>query len=120
MPNNPVQIILNHEDFLRAPEPGRFGPEKDFFEGRDEAFAAHQAALGAAVDRVAAEIQRAGYGPAAYLRVQMRTVEQDLGHYATPSYAPHSPPAPPATKKHAYVHTGLNSPLSRLTKPPRN
>lgn len=73
MPNNPVQIILNHEDFLRAPEPGRAGPEKDFFDGEDKAFAVHQAALLAAIDAIVAEIKAAPYGPAAYLRVQMRT-----------------------------------------------
>ncbi len=35
MPNNPVQIILNDDAFLRAPEPGRRGTEKDFFDGND-------------------------------------------------------------------------------------
>lgn len=72
MPNNPVQIILNPEDFHRAPDPGRAGPEKDFFENDDKGFAAHKAALLKAVDHAAASVKAAGYGPAAYLRVQVR------------------------------------------------
>jgi hypothetical protein len=30
MPSNPVQIILNDTDFLRAPDPGQGGGNKDF------------------------------------------------------------------------------------------
>jgi hypothetical protein len=73
MPNNPVQIILNHEDFLRAPDPGQFGPGKDFFDNADRAFVAHKMTLLTAIDQVTATIEASPYGPAAYLRVQMRT-----------------------------------------------
>ncbi|MGB8899612.1 MAG: hypothetical protein WCC90_10505 [Methylocella sp.] len=45
MPNNPVQFVQNGEAFIQAPDPGRKGEEKDFFEDRDAAFAA-QAARG--------------------------------------------------------------------------
>jgi len=45
MPNNPVQIVLNDESYIRAPEPGRAGPDKDFFDGNDRGFAAHKAAM---------------------------------------------------------------------------
>lgn len=72
MPNNPVQIILNDRDFHQAPEPGQPPRNKDFFDGQDRAFAAHKAALLAAVDATIQTLIQSPYGPAAYLRVQMR------------------------------------------------
>jgi hypothetical protein len=72
MPNNPVQIILNDRDFHQAPDPGQPPRNKDFFEGADKAFVEHKATLLAAVDRVIDEIRGSPYGPAAYLKVQMR------------------------------------------------
>lgn len=72
MPNNPVQIILNATDFLRAPDPGRMGQEKDFFDGREKEFRQHQEALLAKVDDIERQLRASPYGPAAYLRVQLR------------------------------------------------
>ncbi len=42
MPNNPVQIILNDQDFHAAPDPGQAPRNKDFFDGADAAFAVHR------------------------------------------------------------------------------
>ncbi|MDF3181180.1 S8 family peptidase [Mesorhizobium sp. P17.1] len=72
MPNNPVQIILNDRDFHQAPDPGQPPRNKDFFEGADNAFVAHRIALVAAIDRIIEELRTSPYGPAAYLKVQMR------------------------------------------------
>jgi hypothetical protein len=72
MPNNPIQLVVNGEDFIQAPEPGRKGPEKDFFENRDVEFAAHKAALIAALDAIDQAISHAGHGPATYVRVVLR------------------------------------------------
>ena len=72
MPNNPVQIILNDRDFHQAPDPGQPPRNKDFFDGADKAFVAHQTSLLASIDRIIAEIRTSPYGPAAYLKVQMR------------------------------------------------
>lgn len=72
MPNNPVQIILNDRDFHQAPDPGQPPRNKDFFDGADRAFVAHQASLLAAIDGVINDIRNSPYGPAAYLKVQMR------------------------------------------------
>jgi hypothetical protein len=71
MPNNPIQVI-DASDFHRAPDPGSPPRNKDFFEGRDTEFAAHKARLLGAIDAAIAEISVSPYGPAAYLRVQMR------------------------------------------------
>ena len=56
MPNNPVQIILNHSDFLRAPDPVQGGGGKDFFPDSDAAFDAHRNALMIAIDQIIAHI----------------------------------------------------------------
>ena len=73
MPNNPVQIILNDRDFHQAPEPGQPPRNRDFFEGADREFRWHKQALIEATKAAADEIRRSPYGPAAYLKVQMRT-----------------------------------------------
>jgi Subtilase family len=72
MPNNPVQIVLNDRDFLRAPDPGRAGPDKDFFEGRDAAFVAHRARLVQNVEKIESELKNSPFGPLGYLRIRMR------------------------------------------------
>lgn len=73
MPNNPVQIILNDQDFHQAPDAGQPPRKKDFFEGADKAFEAHRAALLAAIDAVIAELRSSPFGPLAYLKVHMRS-----------------------------------------------
>ncbi|MDX5365028.1 MAG: S8 family peptidase [Alphaproteobacteria bacterium] len=72
MPNNPVQIVLNDDSFIRAPEPGRAGPDKDFFEKRDTEFAVHRAAMIARLDEIDATLATSRYGPVTYVRVRMR------------------------------------------------
>lgn len=72
MANNPVQIILNDQDFHQAPDPGQPPRNRDFFEKADEAFAAHKKALLASVDAIIAQLKESPYGPLAYLKVQMR------------------------------------------------
>lgn len=72
MPNNPVQIILNDRDFHQAPDPGQPPRHKDFYENADKEFIAHRSALLEAVDRIIEEVRLSPYGPATYLKVQMR------------------------------------------------
>lgn len=72
MPNNPVQIILNDESFLRAPDAKKSGPDKDFFEGQDAAFVRHRDALVARLDAIERDVKASAYGPLSYLRVRMR------------------------------------------------
>jgi hypothetical protein len=71
--NNPVQIVLNDESYIRAPEPGRAGPDKDFFEGNDRGFAAHKAAMIRALDDIDKTLANSRFGPVAYVRVRMRS-----------------------------------------------
>lgn len=73
MANNPVQIVLNDESYIRAPEPGRAGPDKDFFDGNDQGFAAHKQAMIDRLDEIDATLASSRFGPLAYVRVRMRT-----------------------------------------------
>lgn len=72
MPNNPVQIVLNDTDFHRAPDPGQPPRPKDFFENSDEAFSKHRAELTDSVQAIIEDVEASPYGPATYVRVQMR------------------------------------------------
>ncbi|MEO6607049.1 MAG: hypothetical protein ABIN69_01100 [Aestuariivirga sp.] len=72
MPNNPVQIILNDEAFLRSPDPKRGGIDKDFFERRDGAFVNHRTNLLTKIDEIENEVKRSAFGPLCYLKVSMR------------------------------------------------
>lgn len=72
MPSNPVQIILNDADFLRAPDPGQGGGNKDFFENADVEFNAHKTQILQAIDAIILAVQVSQYGPATFLKVQMR------------------------------------------------
>ncbi|MFC5386506.1 S8 family peptidase [Aquamicrobium segne] len=72
MSNNPVQIVLNDDSFLRAPDPGRAGPDKDFFEKNDRAFALHKAAMLTRLDEIDATLAASRFGPVTYVRVRLR------------------------------------------------
>ncbi len=72
MPNNPVQIVLNDDSFLRAPDPGRAGPDKDFFEKNDRGFGLHKIAMLERLDQIDANLATSRFGPMTYVRVRMR------------------------------------------------
>ncbi|WP_426261792.1 S8 family peptidase [Sphingomonas sp. DC1100-1] len=73
MANNPVQIVLNDESYIRAPDAGRAGPDKDFFAGNDAGFAKHKAAMLGRLDGIDKALAGSPFGPLAYVRVRMRT-----------------------------------------------
>ncbi len=72
MPNNPVQIVLNDDRFIRAPEPGRGGPDKDFFNGDDDAFEQHKRAILNSLASIDDHLEKSPDGPLTYIRVKMR------------------------------------------------
>lgn len=45
MRNNPLQIVLNPNDYIHKPEPNIGGSHEDFFGGRDEDFVEHKHSL---------------------------------------------------------------------------
>ncbi|WP_404710804.1 S8 family peptidase [Sphingomonas sp. MMS24-J13] len=72
MANNPVQIVLNDNDYVVPPEPGKGGPPHDFFAGRDEEFAKHKAKLAGSIQRLASQLDAEITGRAGYVRVKLR------------------------------------------------
>lgn len=72
MVNNPVQIVLNDDLFLRAPDPGHAGPDKDFFEGGDASFATHKREMLGKLYDIESQVKTSRYGSLAYVRVKMR------------------------------------------------
>jgi hypothetical protein len=58
MPNNPLQVVLNTKDYFVTPDGGRFGPAKDFFEGRDHEFVEHRDKLLRQVSSIASAFER--------------------------------------------------------------
>ncbi|MGD9659502.1 MAG: S8 family serine peptidase, partial [Methylocystis sp.] len=63
---------MNDEAFLRAPDPGRAGPDKDFFENDDAGFIKHRNGLLARLAAIEKDVGQWAYGPLCYLRVRMR------------------------------------------------
>lgn len=49
MASNPIQVILNSDNYLQAKDPVRGGSNTDFFAGNDDEFVAHRESLGKAV-----------------------------------------------------------------------
>ncbi len=45
MPHNPVQVVLNTDQYMKQPEGGGGGSATDFFEGRDAEFVKHRTKL---------------------------------------------------------------------------
>ncbi|RJF88112.1 hypothetical protein D3874_14695 [Oleomonas cavernae] len=70
--NNPVQIVLNDNDYITAPEPGRSGPPFDFFAGRDAAFAKHKAKLAGRLSEVSKTLEKVGVDGQGYIKVRLR------------------------------------------------
>ena len=72
MPNNPVQIILNSDDFRRLPDNPAGGSRKDFFDYSNQDFVKHKLSLLNYVENVRHYLVNSKFGPATYLKVQMR------------------------------------------------
>ncbi len=56
MANNPVQVVLQTDQYMKQPEGGGGGGAKDFYEGRDEEFKRHKQQLLKQVDSTASAI----------------------------------------------------------------
>jgi hypothetical protein len=72
MANNPVQIVLNHEDFITAPEKKRGGPVADPYKGRDEDFVLHKSDIRQQVAAIAQALDASEFGEVGYARVVLQ------------------------------------------------
>jgi len=72
MANNPVQIVLNNEAFITAPEKGGFGSPSDFFAGRDSEFRNHKKHIRKGLETVRDALKESSFGNVGYARVLLR------------------------------------------------
>lgn len=71
MPNNPLQIVLNANDYQHIPERTGGGAVKDFYQGRDDAFVAHQQRLLTDLDQIGRAMTRGDRPKLAYMHVAL-------------------------------------------------
>lgn len=72
MPNNPVQIVLNAQDYILRADINPGGKNKDFFEGRDAAFAQHRSQLVNQVTELRQMFKNAQPDEVVYAKVQLQ------------------------------------------------
>jgi hypothetical protein len=112
MPNNPVRIVLNDTDFHALPDPGQPPRPKDFFVDADREFVAHRKNLAANIQKIIDEVEKSPYGPATYLKVQMRT--EALAKSYRPVYALFKPDQFPCVGAEAVGTLFFRTPLIYL------
>lgn len=80
---SPIQVVLRAESFVRDVDPGKFGPNKDFFAGADEKYAAHRKAILDQLRLSAAQLAEPGSLGMGYLKVSVRTRALAKSHRPT-------------------------------------
>lgn len=71
MPNNPLQVVLNANDYQHVPERTGGGAVKDFYQGRNDAFVAHQQKLLTDLDQIGRAMARDDRPVLAYMHVAL-------------------------------------------------
>lgn len=71
MPNNPLQIVLNANDYQHVPERTAGGAVKDFYQGRNDEFFAHQQKLLTDLDQIGRTMARRDRPELAYMHVAL-------------------------------------------------
>ena len=70
MGNNPIQFVMNSNEFITPEETSRRGPRKDFYAGEDRLFSAHKMALLGQLKDIA-EIKRTSKQPVSHIKVKL-------------------------------------------------
>lgn len=73
MANNPVQVVLQTDQYMKLPEGGGGGGAKDFYEERDEEFKRHKQKLLKQVDSIHTVLSRAGSQQVGYVKVRLQS-----------------------------------------------
>lgn len=69
---NPIQIVLNSENFEQAREVSGGGGRKDFFAHRDAEFALHRAALTSQLEAISDTLSAQTHGEVGFIKVTLR------------------------------------------------
>ena len=70
MAENPIQFVLNSNEFITPEETNRRGPRKDFYAGQNELFSAHKADLIGQLDGIA-DIIQTNKKPVSHVKVKL-------------------------------------------------
>ena len=70
MAENPIQFVLNSNEFITPEEMNRRGPRKDFYAGQNELFSAHKADLLGQLNGIA-DIIRTSRKPVSHVKVKL-------------------------------------------------
>lgn len=70
MAENPIQFVLNSNEFITLEEMNRRGPRKDFYAGKNELFSAHKADLLGQLNGIADIIRTSGK-PVSHVKVKL-------------------------------------------------
>jgi len=73
MANNPVQVVLQTDQYMKLPENGGGGGAKDFFEDRDEEFKRHKHNLLKQVESIRTVLSRNQERPLGYVKVRLQS-----------------------------------------------
>ncbi|MDY0917612.1 S8 family peptidase [Pseudomonas viridiflava] len=73
MANNPVQVVLKTEQYMKLPEGGGGGSAKDFYEDRDEEFKRHKQQLLKQVESIRTVLSRTGTPQVGYVKVKLQS-----------------------------------------------
>lgn len=95
MANNPVQIVLNAQDYVRRADINPGGNNKDFFVGRNAAFVQHRAQLAGQVAELGQMFKRLAQDEVVYAKVDLQTMAWAKSHRPIQKVFP--------TKAQAYV-----------------
>jgi hypothetical protein len=71
VPNNPLQVVLNANDYQHIPDRPGGGAIKDFFQGRDEEFVAHKERLLTDLEQIGRAMSRGDRPPVTYMHVTL-------------------------------------------------
>lgn len=72
MPNNPIQIVLNAQNYVARAESSGGGGNKDFYAGHDAEFVQHRDTLVRQINGVQEAFSRAGPNDVFYARVELQ------------------------------------------------
>ncbi|HAO9126986.1 TPA: S8 family peptidase [Escherichia coli] len=73
MANNPVQVVLQTDQYMKLPEGGGGGGAKDFYEDRDEEFKRHKQQLLKQVESIRTVLSRKSSRQVGYVKVRLQS-----------------------------------------------
>lgn len=85
MPNSPIQVVLNSDNFLTAREAGGGGLRKEFYEQDPSGFSTHKATLKQSLTNLSASLDHNEYTEMGYAKVVLKRAGWAKSHRPTHS-----------------------------------